>query len=289
MIGEKLQIEKLAAVEAARLFQRDRKTYLGMIAGLYGCSLLHGVKSDDARLARATYFFARHIDDALDGEHVHYTNRTASPTELPLDITKLKSSSHPIVPLGNFAIKGLLHRQQDGDSPMSDLQRLVDSMVFDYQRSRTGTVFKDNNELESYFSHAMRASNIMLIGFRSQLREDTDFPTLANGLGRVYSARDLTEDWTRDVINIPQGPLDNIREDLSTISDWPTHKQLTESSLFCEWQTGQLDLARNELNTAHETAADYSHNDTGARVIALLTKRAMSYIPQIEGSLTMLP
>lgn len=285
MIGEKLQVERLAASEAARLMVRDRSTYAKLLVGLYAAPLMRGVSFDDARLARASYFYARYIDDALDGENSRYPGQAATPDQLPVRVSELNNSPHKIATLGRYAISGLIARQRNGDDPIADMQRLVDSMVFDYQRTRDGLLFHDESQLEDYYSDAMRGTNLMLIGFHSELREDTDIPSYSHGLARVYTARDLAEDWGRGTINVPSDKLKGEFGVVDNANQAPSLLDLLGSDTFIEWQTTQLDGAARELNNTIELVSEINPEDIGSRVVTLLANQALGYIPRINEQL----
>lgn len=281
MNREILQVEKLAAQEAFRLLKRDHKTYTRLISGLYIAGIMKGVGIDDARLARAGYFYARHIDDALDGENSTYPDKTASPEELPVEVIRLDESSHRIARLGRHAINGLVGRQRDGDSPVGDMQRLIDSMVFDYQRKRSADLLIDEDHMTSYFDDAMRGTNLMLIGFHSVLREDEDIPNFSRGLGRIYSARDFADDWSSGIINAPRDVLVHILgEDVS--SGLPGTEQMLGNGEFLDWQLDQLRIAETEISRSLSIVKPISGSDPGAKVINLIGNQALGYIPDIE-------
>jgi hypothetical protein len=285
MFKEVLQVEKLTASEAVRLLRRDSSTYTKLVIGLYACNSLRGVSFDDARVARAAYFYARHIDDALDDENSNYENNAASPDQLPVEVDKLDSSDHRIAKLGLYAVKGLLARGMTGDEPNTDMQRLIDSMVFDYQRAQNGSQFTNETEVLEYFSDAMRGTNLMLIGFGSQIREDTDIPSFASGLGRIYSARDLAEDWSRGIYNIPRDALEVILGETPDPEILPPTDKLIGTQKFIEWQENQLSIAEAELCLATNTVEPLMTTDPGAKVITLLANQAQGYIPHIRQQL----
>ncbi|MEI7689703.1 MAG: squalene/phytoene synthase family protein [Candidatus Saccharibacteria bacterium] len=285
MNTEKWQVERAVFVETRRLLARDRKKYLGMVMGLYCCGFLNGVTADDARVTRAGYFFARHIDDALDGENTDYDGGQALLNQLPLKVSELESSEHKIAPLGRYAMRGLIARQRAGDQPANDMQRLIDSMTLDYERSRSAKLFNNEDQLTKYYGDAMRGTNIMLIGFNSKLREDKDFNANGNGLGRVYSARDLQDDWERQMFNIPRDSLDDMGIDLTDENSMPTYEQLIKSDNFKTWQIDQLSLARQELNQTIEMANSIGKNDAGAIVVKSIATKALGYIPGTEKNL----
>jgi hypothetical protein len=281
-MNEKIAVEMGAAAEALRLLARDRKQYTKQIAGMYVCNLVfRNLTMDDARLARAAYFYARHIDDALDGEHSGYPNLKTAPRELPINISELDKSRHPIARLGRYALRGLSDRQKPGDAPVEDMQRLIDSMVFDYERSQTGGTFKNEAALLDYFGDMARGTNLLLTGFRSRLREDTDLPHFAIGTGRVQSARDLRDDWVARIYNVPSDVLSDIYDDFEPGSCVPTYDVLVMSPGFEEWQADQLNQARAELLKSRDVAASIGKNDSGARVIALRAEQTLRYIPKI--------
>ena len=82
------------------------------------------------RLARATYFFIRHVDDVLDGGR----NSTGDPLSYVLDMRSQIATgdfrgSPPIVDLAQYALVGLGGRAQKDDDPKQDILDAVNSDV----------------------------------------------------------------------------------------------------------------------------------------------------------------
>ena len=59
-----MSVEYLVAKEAMKLLARDPSKYIRGVSGLY---LLSSKGLELGRVARASYFFVRHVDDLLDG------------------------------------------------------------------------------------------------------------------------------------------------------------------------------------------------------------------------------
>lgn len=241
---EKLGIELACFTELKALIARNPMKYRLLAAGLYLGSFMPGIDGEDMRLARAAYFFARHIDDTIDEQILQNNTANITPeTQLPRYMSQLEHSVHRIAPLGRYALSELTRRCEPDDDPTNDFQRLLDAMYFDADRSATHLVMP-SAALSQYYGNTMRATNLMLMGFRSRLRQDVHFPGFADAVGTVYSARDFSIDWPRGICNIPLEVLDSTY--MSSASTLDAQTIMREPTIVA-WQAEALDSARNTL------------------------------------------
>ncbi len=246
------RIERIASGEARNLLQRDYKKYGKVVTGLY-----IGGPLPTFSLARAAYFFARHIDDILDEQDVSDDSGLGQQYKLPRDLSSLLVSRHHIAQLGAYSLNELNQRKHAGDNPSDDMQRLLNAMYFDYHRAKEGRTLTIA-ELDQYFNDTMRATNLMLIGVRSRYRQDADFPDFASAIGATYSARDMAIDWKRGICNIPSEVLS---------SDFPSQplalelQVVLDAPIVHEWYLEQLSNAKNTFGDVLQrtpSIADYT-------------------------------
>lgn len=231
--------ELLVAKEAFHLLKRDPKKYRRRVAGFYLLSLKD---REIGAIARASYFFIRHLDDVLDGDQVVSFAPLAYTQDLRAQVSMDSFTGSPSVGgLAEFAIDRLKRRGKPGDNPRRDFLDSIDSMVFDHQRAK-GRSLLSAAEVEAYYGRIfLPVINIMLIGVRSQLRA-SDIPELALSQGRVYSVRDLENDWRAGVINIP-------REVLGEAGLRPYYPvgDVTINPVVRNWNRKQLEKGKEEL------------------------------------------
>ncbi len=265
MRGEVIR-ERVAAQEAVRLLRAKPRKFGGIVAGLYLGSLVPGIGPAKTSIARAAYLFMRHIDDVLDGDIKDATGNALVPTK----VSEFRTSRHPIAVLGSYALSELTRRQQPGDDVASDFQRLINSCVFDHERAKDGR-FLSAEELREYYDNTMRATNLMLIGLGSPLRQD-GFPDFASSIGAVYSIRDLRTDWPRGIYNVPIEAVEAAfgQDNLQT----PTSVELLSSPGIISWRQSTMVQAHEVLSATCKMIADTCPTDPGGRILRMFAGSA---------------
>ncbi len=182
-------VELLCLQEARHLVNRSSKYWIA-VGPLYASTVITPMT---AQVARAAYFFCRHIDDILDGDRI-----IPYPREYVSSIQKgMEGDSGPrIVDLYKFVMNRV-------DGVENDFRELIDMMLFDYDRSLEKRILT-GQELRDYYRRLFFP--VFDIGFRvvgSSLRGN-DVSDMVEVLGRLYSIRDMEEDLSKGVINIPK-------------------------------------------------------------------------------------
>ena len=205
------------AKEAIRLIRKDTPQHISLVLGLYALSCK---EPELGKVARASYFFMRHMDDRLDGDMQAKGEPLPYALEVRRQIQSDEFTGNPKVALlAQYAIKTLESRSRNGDNPKFDFLEAVDSIIFDYERSKEKKTLTQQ-ELDLYYWKTFSpVINILLVGLKSNLRAK-DIPALAMNQGRLYTIRDLETDWDRGTINIPSEVLE--------------HAGLTVNSTFAE-------------------------------------------------------
>lgn len=193
-------VERLSAVESAKLIAREPIKYGGLVAGMY---LLSVKDYEIGKTIRAHYLFLRHIDDYLD-EGQQKPGKLFYVLNIRDKIESRKFIGKPkIAELAKYALEVLEKKARPDDNPRQDFLAIIDSMVFDYERGKERRVL-GNEALNDYYHNTFFPTvNLTLMSLESRFRA-IDIPALSYSYGRVYSVRDLEEDWQRGVINIPR-------------------------------------------------------------------------------------
>src|SRR3989304_7156399 len=232
------------AKEAFRLARKETPKHVSLVLGVFALSCK---KPELGKVARASYFFMRHMDDVLDGD----SQVRSDPLSYALDVREQIETgdfySEPsIATLAQYSIKTLSLRATSEDEPRKEFLRAMDSMIFDFERSRERRVLSEQ-ELNSYYWETFSpVINILLIGLKSKFRA-ADIPALSVCQGRLYTIRDLLTDWQRGTINIPQTVLYN-----SGLASDSTLKELTESEKLQGWFSEEAKRSQGELLTLQE-------------------------------------
>lgn len=225
------EIDQIIRTEAKRFVDKDRSK-LKLTLGLYALTLKG---RELGKVARASYFFVRHLDDLLDGE----LDVGADPVEYATDLkeqvkTGAFNAKWPISKLAAYSLPVLESKAKYGDDPRDEFVRVIDAMLFDHYRRHDRRVL-NNSELRYYYQESLDPGlNLLLIGLGSNLRAK-DIPDFSPCLGRLYSLRDMQKDWQLGIINIP----DNILRE-GMLSQHATYQQVASSSFISEWAEREI-------------------------------------------------
>lgn len=229
------EVERIAMRETMRLASRDAGKR--MLAGSLLASSVLGMET--GRLTRATYYFLRGIDDLLDDDR---SLPNIDPGHYVADI-KQQIESGRVIPrddittLGSYALTGLQKRAHAADNVQSSMLELITAMEFDYQRRHTGQLTTTNGLHEYYRALLGPSIDLLLVALDSSVRSGQigEYPIAQ---GRLYSVRDLEQDWRVGIYNIPSEVL--VRADVAdaavygdvvarpTIQSW-LHAEVAES------------------------------------------------------------
>ena len=238
-----LSAETFSAKEALKLLRRQPIKYIRGVLGVYALSL---AGCELGSTARASYFLMRYIDDILDGDR----STSGNPIEEVLDLrTQIETDffgDSEISGLAQHAVRSLEKRGGKGDNPRGDFLNAVDAMIFDHERAKERRVLSNSQIEEYYWKLFSPLVNLMLIGLGSRLRTE-DIPSLSYGQGRVYSIRDLKQDWTNGLLNVP-GEI--LRE--AHLSSSSTHEEVKQSPVVASWFQVSLGRTREELKELQE-------------------------------------
>lgn len=213
--------------QTLRLLKRDPEKYWKRILGLYITGILYFVTekkfSNIGSLTRETYLFFRYIDDLLDGDIEVAGNPLAIINRIKTDIAQNRQlDAHPVAQMARHSLTKLNKLAKKGENPQQLFVQAIEAMVFDYHRRENRTTLTTAQLDDYYFNTFSHALNIMLIGFKSDLRvtKDTILSNLALCQGHIYSIRDLKDDWEIGIINIPKEILE--RAQLSSKDSYTT-------------------------------------------------------------------
>lgn len=233
-----MTIEMTGIREAFTLLRRDRKYFKGTI-GLYLLSL---PDCELGQIARTSYFFARYVDDVLDGDREIGTHPLLRVNDLREQIAcdNYKKGDR-IAALAKFAIARLNERKRDGDDPEANFLKAIDIVIFDYERAEERRVL-NFDELEDYYWKAFSpVVNLSLIAVQSQFRAN-DIRELSICQGIVYSLRDLKEDWAHGIINIPSEVLDR-----AGLDEYSSYEEVSTNPGVIKWFKEELDYCQLAL------------------------------------------
>jgi phytoene/squalene synthetase len=234
-------IEKICLDEAFKLVRRE-KAYLDLVIYMYLNSVIRPAK---AKVFRAFYFFCRNVDDVMDGDRFIPGSRKDYGYKILAYMKGEQAEEVPeIVRLYDFALERMNGmRLQQGDDPKRDSINIIESILFDFERSKSGRLLT-HSELEEYYSLVFgSAINLSLIIAGSKLRRE-DVPQAVYGQGHLLSIKHLHQDIPRGTINIPHEILD-----AAGFNGCVSYDEVVNSETVREW-------IREEAATYHEKARE---------------------------------
>lgn len=234
-------------LEALRLLGRNPVKYARGVSGMYLLSI-KGLEL--SQIARACFFFFRNQDDALDGDRQDIKDPLAHVLTCSKQIASAKFTGEPkIINLAKFAIDRLQRKGKKGDDPRQNFLDEIDVILFDYHRSRIRKILTEK-ELKKYYQQTFfPVIDLMLIGLNSKLRAK-DIAEFSFCQGRVYTIRDLDQDWKKGIINIPKEILTKAK-----LNPDSSVGEIKNSTVVKDYFRQQLLLCRRKLSTLEKKLA----------------------------------
>jgi len=271
---QSVEVNKLISEEAQQLTNRDRR-YFAVVAPMRIWTLL---SSEKGQQLESAYYFARHIDDVLDGDRV-----TPDGTDPESYVHQILDSLDGKSVGGDPAITALYRRalvyesvtSVAGDDFERDIRHLIDAMLFDHHRTKswqeTGQpTILSGDELDDYYHETFGTSlNITLASTGSGLRSK-DLDDFICALGKMYSVHDLEEDLARGILNIPSEILANVEANLTDLAS------IADSRIVREWAKEEL-VANEAVLFAVNRRLKYTTDRKGRFVCGLLSLGPMRY------------
>jgi hypothetical protein len=202
-----LDIEWLCLREFWRLARRDPR-YLGLILTMYGHTLDALARS---QMLRATYCLARLLDDVLDGdclvaaEPETYVQRVLQQARSGCFTTESIASR-----LGRFVFQNLDRFACQEDQPLQEFIILIEAMLFDRERARQRLLLTQK-ELYTHHRRTFGAALNVALCIGGADTRAPDIPDLIQAQGCLYTLRDLDQDLSRGLVNIPLGVVEEAR------------------------------------------------------------------------------
>jgi hypothetical protein len=255
MIPDIIKIETICFKELSLLVKRDVR-YLYLVVSMYSRSLFAW---NEARLLRATYCLARHVDDVLDGDRnvrqdpVTYVRNIIRQIEQetfdPLD---------PISRLTAFIFTELEKKYDTLNIVKNLLLELFSTMITDYSRVHDRLLYSEKQLDDLLYKTLACALDITLIISRADTRS-TGISDLIHAQVCLYTIRDLQPDLAKNIINIPDNVMKTALGDAETVFDY---HRLVQSQPVLEWRQKKfaqgvcfLNRFRTTVKTLHDPRA----------------------------------
>ncbi|MDB5184589.1 MAG: phosphoesterase [Candidatus Saccharibacteria bacterium] len=259
-----IQTERVIASEALRFLRKD-PSKVALTVGLYALTLRD---AKAAKTLRASYFFARHLDDLLDGELIspHQPDTYAEGLIQQIATSKYDPDCR-MARLIQYALPRLQAVALPEDNPKQEFITLINSLVFDYHRRQSRQTLP-TSMLYSHYENTVNPSlNLLSTTLHGTLRAK-DIPTYATNLSRLYSIRDLSKDWHLGIVNIPEHVLGE-----ASLSTNAAFDQVVSNSVVRTWAQEELCAATDELQVVSKQLADMPP-ELPNRIISSMIKKA---------------
>jgi hypothetical protein len=245
---EALRVEVLCLRELAR-FTRRHPRYLVTGLVIWGYSL---PRWRETRLLRTGFCLAQHIDDVLDGDRPVTGDPVAYARRL------LHGAPGPLAPLAASVLAEL-----DRRGGRATLAELVEVLIEDRRRMDARRTMPAA-ALAAHHRRTFRLSlDLTLIAAGSRLRAE-DAPELVEVLAWCSPVRDLEEDLTKGLINIPEEVLARVPAGFPVLAAEPVR----------EWLRAEHQKAAALLAAPPELPPS---SDPGRAVLATLHRALVSY------------
>lgn len=188
------RIERICLQEFGHFIRRHRRYFITFLA-IYSYSIFSWSR---LRLLRAGHCLAQHVDDVLDGDR----DVSVPPLEYLDDLLGQIETGDFDLTAAIPALACFVFQGADA-SLRAELHALFATLRFDRQRVEAQLLLSkaELDEVhENTFVHSMNAS-LMMVG--SPLRA-TDIHEMVGALSWVSPMRDLREDLSRGLVNIPR-------------------------------------------------------------------------------------
>jgi len=224
-------VEGIVWDEAKRFLNKD-PSKRKLILGLYALSL-KGLET--GKLARASYFYVRHLDDLLDGEMPGIANPSEYARDRRKQVeTKEFTGGSAIDSLAKYILPRLERKAKPTDDPQNEFLTVIDAMMHDGDRRLDRRVSSTDDLLAHYKKSMDPGLNIFLMATESDLRTNA-IPDYGTSLERLYNVRDLAKDWNLGLINVPEEVLDT-----AELTPDVTYHELKNSAVIDEWRHGEI-------------------------------------------------
>lgn len=240
-VKEVLRVEEIALRETKTLLHRNPHKYLIPMASLYAFSVIN---CELATTLRSTYWSLRIVDDILDFDRPVPQEEDplvyASALRRQIETGNYTDESH-FSQLTSYAIRSLYDRARPNDNVEQEFINAMDMMMDDCKRAKERRLLTASEIEEYYQTTFLPLINIALIGAESKMRAE-DIPKLGSVQARVYSIRDVKEDWEAGLINVPCEILLAGGLDASS-----SVNEMENSEIVHQWFQEQFAIAKQEV------------------------------------------
>ena len=225
-------------------FSRRHFRYLIIGFYLYGYSLFNWRR---ARAMRVGFCYLQFIDDILDGDRIVKDPRGLA-MKLAKQIESEQFTNEKYSLMAEFMLADLLANPRPGDDPKGDLLNIIETMVLDFDRSNELKLMTTQELNEQHRKTFYYSLNLLFMSARAEVRAG-QVPELLAAFGWCSTMRDLEEDLSRGLVNIPSEVVNQLGHD----TDIKNYEQVAKDPEVVSWIKRENDVAIQNLRTVRQT------------------------------------
>jgi len=240
--SETFQRQKILLHETYQYLKRDSK-YIFNAIGLWFAIFKLNFEIGDP--FRSTYYFFRQIDDVLDGdrqvaqEPITYANMVIN----ALTKDEFDDKKYPILKAAKTSVDYLEKVKKSDDKPKELMVQLIEAMMTDNLRMRTGLVLPQEKLYEEYSKQFYPMHNLQLICVGSNVRFNNKFDKFPLLQARIQSLSDLEKDWNKNLKNIPLEVWEKSRIDPHGLN----YEEIIQLSIVRYWMFKEAAKCKKDL------------------------------------------
>ena len=273
---DRAEIELLCLREFAR-FARRHVRYVVICLALYRASL---GRFWERRILRTGFCLLQSVDDLLDGDRPSEQEPLYVVDQLVQEIESRQFGSDPLSRLAYAFVCDLERIRNGRHDPLKDAVALIRHMQTDRRRVLTGNLMTEQQLREHHRRTFSLSVDLMLLAAGSPLRA-TDCPALIDAFGWCSTMRDLEEDLSNDLVNIPQEVVDRARD--QGVKDL-SFQSLCLSVPVRDWMKRELIHAEKLLDRA-DAQINAVGNVEGASTLSMFARSIRGYVRRYSRSL----
>jgi fatty acid desaturase/phytoene/squalene synthetase len=263
---EAVEVE-LLCLHNAWLFTRRHRRY-GLIALMLVINRMP--KWQERRVLTTGFCFLQAVDDLMDGDRKSTENPLIVADELMHAIRLDTFGDSDLMKLAQAFVKDL--RRVGAAASIDDVLALVSVMRQDRLRATEHTLWEAEALRKHHHNTFSLSLNLLLAARGSKLRA-SDAPGLIEAFGWCSTMRDLREDISAGLINIPASVLRTAQID----GTHPFHlKQIIEKDSVIDWLRTERDRAVKQL-VATNVQLDTLDKQPGVEVLRLFTRSIQNF------------
>jgi membrane-associated phospholipid phosphatase len=265
---------EFVCLEQFGMFIRRHRRYLVIALFLYGHSLFRWRKT---RVLRVGFCLLQAIDDLLDGDRVSECDPVNVAGDIVRQMRSGEFATDQLALLAEALVEDLRVLQTEADDPLSEAIALIQHMCVDRERVEQGLIF-DKVQLRQHhrktFEHSL---NLLLIASGARTRAE-DIPELIDAFGWCSTVRDLNEDLSHGLVNVPADVVAAAAVEGANPSSVP---EFGATEAVRSWFGAELERA-DSLLEAHNDKWTPGVDPVGDRIVRIFHKSISGYVRKLE-------